>query len=338
MILRDKIRGKAHTLIHLFFVTILTMSFGTVHGADNLQKQALELANKEIDKYIVLCGNTWYGYQIGNKYIEMRRRAVPRIEVDKISESDMLNGFEWRGRIVYRFGPSRWGYLQKNGAMKWEEWRDYGERFTVSSNRKNGQWIMSAGNFRDPSYWESWVQRSNWFSSCSALSGQGAKDGAVGASTGGHESYGLSPGTSMGGIGEAATPSVQPPRESATSYSGGTIPVRSLRFVGMNVARQDRPGSFACQVMRILPNSIASQLGLQEGFVIFYFPYAGQLHMGCEDIDDASKEWKDRGDGGLKLQVWNAQGNIRDIPITTAQFGLAHENVSKAPSPKNSAK
>lgn len=208
MILIDKICGKSRILMHLFFITILTMSFATAHGADNLQKQALDLANKEIDKYAVLCGNAWYGrddYYV--PYVEMKRKEAPGIKAYEISESDRLNGLEWNGYIVYKFGPARRGFIQSNRAIKWQEWRDSQEHFTFHLQRKNGQWIMSARDF-----WadhESWKQRSEWFSSCSTLSGQGAKDGAVEASTGGHESAGSSPGTSMGGIAEAAIPTFQ---------------------------------------------------------------------------------------------------------------------------------
>jgi len=190
------------------------MCFGTAHGADVLQKQALELANKEIDKYAALCGNTWYGrdgYYV--PYVEMKRREVPGIKVYEISESDRLNGLEWNGYIVYRFGPARRGFLQKNGAIKWGEWRDSKEHFTFHSQRKNGQWIMSVGNFYSGDG-ESWKPRSEWFSSCSALSGRGGEDGAVVASTGGNESAGSSHGMSMGGTGTTATSSVQSTRES----------------------------------------------------------------------------------------------------------------------------
>ena len=127
---------------------------------------------------------------------------------------------------------------------------------------------------------------------------------------------------------------------SSSSYSQEIKVVRSLGFDGVDVERRDRSGMFACQVTRLHPSSLASQLGLQEGFVILWYS-SQNLSSGCSDIDDFSKFWKDRG-ALEEIQVWNTQGNLRDIPITTVQFKMAQENLnpaqgSKAPSPNISS-
>lgn len=124
---------------------------------------------------------------------------------------------------------------------------------------------------------------------------------------------------------------------SASSYSATLQPigemksVRSLGFDGKDVKRPDN-GQLACGVLSLHPDSLASRLGIQEGDTILW--YWGNLLMGCEDIDNHSRDWKDRG-RREEIQVMSSQG-LRDLPITTEQFLLAKENLSKPPSLQNS--
>jgi cytochrome c len=144
------------------------MSFGVANGADNLQKQALDLANQEIDKYVAHCGDSWYASDYYfQPFVEMKHRNVPSMSVYGLSEADRLNSVEWSGTFVYTFQPNRRGYV-KNGALNWQQWSNSEEHFTVKALRSNGQWQVSVATSPGG---DSWVQHNKWLSSCADLSG-----------------------------------------------------------------------------------------------------------------------------------------------------------------------
>lgn len=127
---------------------------------------------------------------------------------------------------------------------------------------------------------------------------------------------------------------------SVSSYSadvktvGGGQSIRSLGFDGKTVIRPDDGEFYACGVLSLHADSLASQLGIQEGDIIVF--YYGNLRLGCEDIDSRSKNLYFSKQPS-KIQIVNSQGLI-DLPITTEQFLLANENLSKplSKAPKNS--
>ncbi len=149
---------KKH-IVFWFFITIVAMGFGTAYGQvspGQLQIQASELANAEAAKYIVQCGETWFGGRTNPIWqrgvTEMKRWIGPTIEVRVLSEAEKLNGFEWRGIIRYHSdGPIRryisfeWNDPTPNiNNNKWSDWEMTGMDIKISVQRKNGQWFVSA--------------------------------------------------------------------------------------------------------------------------------------------------------------------------------------------------
>lgn len=152
-----------------FFILLFFVGIGSANSADILQKQALEIAAKELDKHIVRCGSAWYGYggSGGWWYFEMKRREGPKLEVKKPSEADKLNGVEFEGWIKNYFTPHRKGdYSKQKNRFQWLAWENYGLDFGVYVKKQNGQWTTNAPTIGGPA----WSSLNYWFKSCGNLS------------------------------------------------------------------------------------------------------------------------------------------------------------------------
>jgi biopolymer transport protein ExbD len=118
---------KTFKSIAFFTLGILT-AFSWVIGAEN--KNARELGEKELAKYVIKCGDSRYYKRVIAGVIEMKNIGSTSLRELFLNESDKLNGYEYEGVLTYSYyGPER-EQIGKSGG--WSEWSQ--ARFIIDIN------------------------------------------------------------------------------------------------------------------------------------------------------------------------------------------------------------
>lgn len=126
---------KTFKSVAFFALGILT-AFSWTIGAEN--KKARELGEKELGKYVIKCGESYYYRRITAGIFEMNRPGTVTMEDKVLNESDKLNGYEYVGVLTYSYyGPQRG---QEGGRGGWGEWLQLKFEIDVDVICKKGEW------------------------------------------------------------------------------------------------------------------------------------------------------------------------------------------------------
>lgn len=112
-----------------------------------------ELGEKELSKYLVKCGDSWYIKRITAGLVELRREGSIDLREMVLSESDKLNGLEFKGVLVFSYyGPSRQFNSWDNNT--WGKWGKSRYFIDIIIIKQNSQWSIDKSNdlFRGATY------------------------------------------------------------------------------------------------------------------------------------------------------------------------------------------
>jgi len=103
-------------------------------------KQAREIGELELSKYVIKCGDSWYVKESNGPILhELRRNGVTKLIDHNLTESDRLNGFEYSGFLDFIYeGPGRIysdRYRNQNG---WSQWVETYINITIRIIKKSG--------------------------------------------------------------------------------------------------------------------------------------------------------------------------------------------------------
>jgi len=122
-------------------------------GFTTENSKARELGEKELSKYLVKCGDNWYIKRITAGLVELRGEGNIDLKEMALSESDKLNGLEFKGVLVFNY----YGISRQFNSWDNNTWGKFEKRANVIDIliiKQNGQWSISKTNdvFRGATY------------------------------------------------------------------------------------------------------------------------------------------------------------------------------------------
>jgi LemA protein len=140
-----KKEGKMKTVksIAVLFLSILVSASWAI-SAEN--KKARELGEKELGKYVIKCGDSWYVKRAASGPFELKRNGITILKEKTLSESDKLNGIEYWGVLEFSYyGPQReYGYISET-AKGWSKWEEVNINIDIWIQNK-GSWKVELSN------------------------------------------------------------------------------------------------------------------------------------------------------------------------------------------------
>jgi len=135
-------------LIVFLSILLLVNSGFTVENS-----KARELGEKELSKYLVKCGDNWYIKRRAVGLVGLRREGNIDLREMVLSESDKLNGLEFKGVLIFNYyGPSREFNSWDNNT--WGEWKESKYFIDIIIIKQNSQWSINKSSdlFRGATY------------------------------------------------------------------------------------------------------------------------------------------------------------------------------------------
>ena len=118
--------------------------------------EAVAFLRQELEKRWLKTPDGWLSEYPAKTYIATGQRAGPEsfyrqikelkfdVEPDDLTESDKLNGIQFRGECRFSHAPKRiYGDPNAFGPLRWSDWTPSNE--SVRVQKRNGQWSASDG-------------------------------------------------------------------------------------------------------------------------------------------------------------------------------------------------
>lgn len=99
-------------------------------------KQAREVGELELSKYVIKCGDSWF-VQGWILIWELRNKGHSELIENKLTESDKLNGFEYKSVLKWSYKGSSRCYTKR----QWDPWEERTHYIDIFISKKNGRWI-----------------------------------------------------------------------------------------------------------------------------------------------------------------------------------------------------
>ena len=101
--------------------------------------EARKVAEAELKKYRVKCGDSYYVNLSIASGVELKKEGSVILRQINLTESDKLNGFVFKGTLEFRYiGPAR-SYNHKEN--EWSEWVELRLSLDIDVFNKNGKWV-----------------------------------------------------------------------------------------------------------------------------------------------------------------------------------------------------
>ena len=127
---------------------IISLSFSIVTSLIGQEsKEAKEIGEAELAKYVIKCGESWYAKRIVHGPFELKRNGTSILVPKMLSESDKLNGIEYLAVLKYSYhGPHREYKFATPNSKGWSEWTEANINIDIWIQKKNGNWRVELSN------------------------------------------------------------------------------------------------------------------------------------------------------------------------------------------------
>ena len=124
----------------IVLLSILIISNWGCGSKNNMNSMARQLGEKELSKYVVKCGNSWYISESQDGLVELGGKGLISLKEEELTESDKLNGLEFKGIIEFIYlGASRQTGRFSN---TWSNWTERMYKMKIYITNQNGHWIV----------------------------------------------------------------------------------------------------------------------------------------------------------------------------------------------------
>ena len=119
------------------------------------------MAQAELNKYFVKCGDRWYldklnsFYGYGIDFYELRENGKTNLKEETLSESDKLNGIEYKGNLIFSYkGPQRMVVSGETSDWRWTDWGEGIHNIRIYVEKKKGSWNATLARGLTVNYFE----------------------------------------------------------------------------------------------------------------------------------------------------------------------------------------